>query len=402
MTNFIGELDAILKDSKAVKKMNLKLDDEVLTRAIDAILPDPNNSNPNFQINHVVVLDIEYFTLANTDISQFGFVPTDSSDKVANFAREIAMLILERVTLGESYFWTIKRLIFFNTNNEYIYKTLYFMRQNYAKSLPGHYARLPYASSETLLIKGPYMRLVDSQFMTVNEYEFDNDLKSKLSSNQIKNRSEFINKLQDVVGTPITSDNYLGYSDHRYYHTNSYLTKYHDAIMDSYINNIDVKGRELSALETLNVLKLLKDYERKICVVNKGTSDIKAINNTYRLFSCVDTYKYLNGKFQLTVNSYKLDRSLEINFKNNYDIAYFNGMSHILYKSAKLNVTCHNLITSKFYKENIEGAPGPGMQSFRLLISMLKDSKPHDPKYDVMCTIITAILVHLSTLMSFS
>lgn len=403
--DFISDLEVILSsnDNKnnIEKDINLELNNEILTRAIDAILPDPNlNSNPYFQINHLVLFDVEFYTLINPEISQFGFIANDDANKIAHLVRELTLLILERVYKESNHFWIVRKMLFLNTNNEYLYKTLYFIRQNYAKILGNTKYNL---QKEQLTIRGPYLRMLSRYFMSVDSDEYDKNLELKLQNNQIKNKEQFIQRLCDNINNDITGENYLGYSDHRYYYGDQNLIKYHEAIMSGYINNSHVKKRELSAFETLRIFKLFKLYEKKITVVYKGDSDIKAINNTYRLFDWIDKYNYdVNGKFQSSVLSYNFDKRLEINFQNIYDIAYFNGMSHILYKSAKLSVTCNNMISSIFYKRIVEESTDIGMGSFKMLVSLLKGRKPHDPSYDVLCTLIVVIIINLSSLLTFS
>lgn len=405
MSNFIKDLDSILSSNDNVQKeLNLELNNKILTKAIDAMLPYPGtidlnfNSNSNFYINNIVIFDIEFYTLINPGISQFGFIACDDTNKIANLVREITMLILERTHTGEHYYWTIKKLIFFNINNEFLYKTLYFIRQNYAKFSKN------LLSKDSLVIRGPYLRMLSKYFMTINVEEYNSELESKLQNNQIKNKEQFINKLRKIVNENINSENYLGYSDHRYYYTDHDLMKYHDAVMSTYINNSDVKNRELSALQTLNIFKLFESYKKKICIVYKGDSDIKAINNTYRLFDWIDRYNYDSkiGRFLSSAFSYDVNNKLEIIFPNTYDLAYFNGMSHVLYKSAKLSVTCQNMISSNFYKRMIKNNQDIGMKSIKYLVSMLDNGRAHDPNYDVISTLIVVIIINLSIISVFT
>jgi len=68
------------------------------------------------------------------------------------------------------------------------------------------------------------------------------------------------------------------------------------------------------------------------------------MNNTYRLFDWIDRYNYNagTGKFLASAFSFDVNSKLEIKFQNTYDVAYFNGMSHVLFKSAKLSYVSKN------------------------------------------------------------
>lgn len=401
MSNLIKDLDQLLSDNNNVQKeLNLELDNEMLTKAIDAILPYPGshidkltpgdllNNNCKFYIENIVILDIEFYTLINPNISQFGFAAYDKSNKIANLVREMSLLILERTYVNNSYYWAIKKLVFFNINNEFLYKALYFMRRNYATNNKNN-------------IRGPYLQMLSQQFMTIDEEEYNLELNNKLKNNQIKNKEQFIDRLQKNVNQNINNENYLNYSYHKYYHADHNLSEYHDAIMNTYINNSGVKKREISAIQTLGIFKLLELYNKKICIVHKGSSDIKAINNSYRLFDWIDQYNYSNKKFISSVYSYNVNNKLKIRFKHIYNIDYFNGMSHVLYKSAKLNITCNRMIESKFYKQIIRNK-NINNKSFQNLIFMLKSGKVHDPNYDVISALIVIIIIHLSTLIIFT
>ena len=388
--SFLDDLDVILDSIDVQKKYDIRLNDAILTKAIDALLPDPFN----FQINYLILFDIEFYTLINNAISKFGFIATDDTNKVCNLVREFTILVLERTKTDNDHYWTLKRSVFFNINNEYFYKALYFIRQNHAKS---------YVLNKSLSIGGPYLRMLSRYFMTVDD-EYDTELDNKLLTCKITmNKDQFVQKLNQKVNNNTTTitDNYLAYSDHRYYMGDHDLTKYHDSVMSTYVNNNAVKKRELTALQTLKFFKLLKLYEKKISVVHKGQSDIKAINNTYKLFDWIEKYDCNDGKFRDTVSSYQVDSDLEITFQNAYDLVYFNGMSHVLYKSAKLSITCHKMVTSQFYKHFIENNTSTGVQSFKEIIALLDGKNPHDPNYDVLCTLIVVILIHLSTLSVF-
>lgn len=387
---FLDDLDKILDDN-IQKKYNICLDDKMITKAIDGMLPDPNiNMNSSYQLNYLILFDIEFYTLINNNISKFGFIPNDENDKVCQLIREFAMLILERIQTEDDHYWILKRSIFFNTNNEFIYKTLYFMRQNYAKSC---------LNNKLLMIGGPYLRMLSRYFMTVDDdYDKEFDENIILTGSHIRTKDEFIQKIKQCMNVNITNENYLAYSDHRYYMTDYDLAKYHDSVMGTYINNKAVKNRELGAIQMLNVLKLLKQYQKQLVVVYKGGSDIKAINNTYRIFNWIDEYDYYDGKFHQVVSNYRVNTGIDIIFSNTYDLVYFNGMSHILYQSAKLGNTCNNMLSSRFYQSIIKSNHNNGIESFKEIVSMLNNKNPHDPNYDVLCTLIVAILINLSLL----
>jgi len=264
MSNFLQDLNIILYDDGNIQKnLNIELNNPFLTKAIDAMLPDPNvKPNQIFHIDNIVLFDIEFYTLVNPEISQFGFTSNDEFNKTANLAREVTLFILERVYTDDDHYWIIRSIAFFNINNEFLFKSLYFIRRNYAILSEN-------GNKDSPIIRGPYLRMLSRYFMMVNDQEYDSELEIKLKNNQIKNRDGFINRLREIVSDNINSDNYLGYSDHRYYYPDKDMMKFHDSVMSAYINNSHVKKRELSAVQTLNVFKLLKSYEKKYVLYTK-------------------------------------------------------------------------------------------------------------------------------------
>lgn len=411
MSDLIQELDSILSPFSILKNNELELTNDLLTKAINATLPSPNS-----YIEDIILFDIEFYTIANYIISQFGFISNNFED-TADLTREISLMVLRKTYIPPSissvvvpknvspknivqpsalgFHWTIKRLYFFNTNNEFLYRTLRAIRINYSESFKNNQN-----------IKGPYLRTLSTSFMSIDKNQYEIDLLTNLNKkSSIKNNNDFVNKLKKKNETiPINNDNYLNFSDHRYYNRDQDLDNFHYSVLNSYVQNKEVKNRELTALDTLKFFKILQKYEKKIGVIHKGKSDIKAISNTYKLYNLIDTYGLDTNNYNVVYpqSIISVDRNLEIKFLKSFDIEDYNNISHILFGSAKLNDTFTNVLKSNIYKQTILSNQDNGMLAFKKCISINENRKPHDPVYDLIATFFVAVMFNLSIVHSFS
>lgn len=357
---------------------DLDLNDPLLTEAINGMIANPKQYNPMYMIKYLIIFDTEFYTIKDTTTNlrkELGLITKLPDINTAHFVRQLSMLVLERQIDNSkqlSVWWKIKVSIDFDFQSGLLYAKLAGLRKMY-----------PNLS----------VQMLGEQFLTVSN-SFNNNLSWLLNKKQINmDKKGFINKLA-LINKDANNNNYLNYSYFANLNGDKDLIGYYDSVKIAYINDPVVKNRMLDDSASIAFLNLInsKQYRSNISFLYKGDGDLHAMNNSYKLF---------NDKF--TGN----DIDFVIEFKNTYDMVYFNGMSNVLFDSAKLEAQCDNIYDGTMITKLIEfrkNSPySQVVANFANLVTSIKSSgKAHNPAYDTLCTFLTVLIINLALYIVFN
>ena len=380
MSTFYNDLMKIIPQNLVIEH-NIVLNDPILTVGINGMIKKPvptTTSNPQYSVDYLLIFDIEFYTISSPkdDLRKaLGLVTKVSETDKAHFVREYSMLVLERKYDFKKNImvWIIKSTINFDVDSGTFYQSIFNARKN--KNLSNLSAQM-----------------LGTKFLTTSN-NFGQNLSTNVKKRNIKilDESGFISGL-NIIGVKANEKNYLNFSYYPTLQKDKELLNYYDALKNTYVNDQMVLGRMLNKQQTIDFFNLFNAYKYKISFLHKGENDLNAINNTFKLFNDkLDVVNYFDAV---------------IDFENTYDIAYFNGMSHILFGSAQLKATCDGVFLGNFfgnlqkireqtiYKDIYE-------KFYEFVVGIMKKTA-HDPTYDALCTFLSVLIINIAIYIVFN